>query len=447
MAVNDFLIDLKRKEIDFDKYFKVSSHYLTDGQFIKILDKIDYRTTEEGLENLKKAFRDDKAKDKISIDRMKQRFNTIDPSYLNKTAVKSGTDAKLRLNHLPEKIRKDIIAIDNYFRRKNIDVRECFKLMDKNKDGTISEQEFCKVLMKEHKISGFHRDDLIEIYKALDINKDNSVTIGEFMYFIEGAVRSKEDMARQMSDDVKEQLIGEIKNLFEEFDTQRKGYIEEADLYKILKSAGVYVDRNACSAIIREHDTNGDGRLSYREFEKVMLDKMVTDIVEDEVALKDLNAMFYQADINKDGYLSVDELDIMFKQNNANITYQELLSFMKEIDVDEDGRLDIDEFIALMTMDQSSFKDKKSSNTMLKMRKASRQPAANFARYFKIMPNHFIESFTTRLWKKKMNLPSSVFEPKINPETLLYKDLRQDMEPKDENDNPILGIYQNFYLS
>ena len=165
---------------------------------------------------------------------------------------------------------------------------------------------------------------------------------------------------------------------------------------------------------------------------------MTKELLEDEDAIHDLNAMFHQADINKDGYLSIDELDIMFKQYNTNITYEDLVRLMKEIDVDDDGRLDIDEFIALMTMDQDSFKDAKSGNTLMMMKKAKKKPAYEFVKYFKVMPNHFVESFTTRLWKKKKNLPSSVFEPKINPETLLYRDLKKHMVPPTEKDHPLL---------
>jgi len=150
--------------------------------------------------------------------------------------------------------------------------------------------------------------------------------------------------------------------------------------------------------------------------------------------------MFHQADINKDGYLTIDELDIMFKQYNTNITYDDLLGLMKEIDVDGDGRLDIDELLALMTLDHKSFKNSSSGNTLMKMKKSDKTPAYSFAKYFKILPSQFVESFTTRLWKRKQNLPSSVFDPKINPDTLLYKDLRKDMRPT-EKDYPLLGMY------
>ena len=385
------------------------------------------------------AFQDKKQKDKISIAKMKQRFNTLDPTYLNKKAVVSKNDAKQRLNNLPESIREGILRIEDYLIRKNIDVKRCFKDMDRNGDGVVSKEEFCRVLIKVYKLSNFNLESLTEIYNALDQNKDNSVTIGEFMFFIEGAKRSADERRKQMSADVKDQIIYDIGKLFDEFDPQDKGYIQDDDLFKILKASGIYIDKDQCRKIINDNDSNEDGKLSRGEFEKVMFSKMQNEILENEDAIQDLNSMFHNADINKDGYLSIDELDIMFKQNNTNISYDDIVSLMKEIDVDQDGRLDIDEFIALMTMDHESFKDPNSGNTILKMKKSKKYSAASIAKYFKIFPNSFVDSFTTRLWNKKRNLPSSTFDPKINPETLQYKDLREDIKPKGAKDDPVLG--------
>jgi Ca2+-binding EF-hand superfamily protein len=445
MVVNNLLMDLKTKEIDFDKTFNNKAGYYTDEEFIALLQRIEYHTKSvEELDLLRAAFRDDKQRSKISINKIKQRFNIIDPGYINKRAVKSSTDAKQRLALLPENMRENITRIDNFFKRKDYDIRQVFKQMDKNQDGTISVQEFTRVIMRDYRITGFDLHQLEEVYKALDVNKDNNISIGEFMFYFEGAKRSEEDRRRQMSKDVKDQMKFEISKLFEEFDTGNKGFIVEKDLYQILKASGMYIDRAACQQIIRQHDTNNDGKLSKLEFEVIMMQKMMDELIEDEDSINDLNSMFHQADINKDGYLTIDELDIMFKQYDTNITYEDLVVLMKEIDVDGDGRLDIDEFIALMSMDHSSFKDEKSGNTLMKMKRSGKKPAYDFVKYFKIMPTQFIESFTTRQWKKKKNLPSSVFEPKIDPDTLLYRDLRRDMIPDVKKEAPLLAFQLSF---
>ena len=415
IVVSDLVKDLKIKDINFDKHFGKSDP-ITDQQFIAWLKKAEFEAKSEQLELLRIAFQAEEAKDKISLKKMKLRFNTVDPSYLNKGAPSNIVDAKTRLSKLPESVRDSLIKIDDYLQRKGINSKRWFRDMDVNKDGTISKEEFQKVLIREYRIRNFTIEQLGEVYQKLDQNNSNSLTIGEFMYYIDGAHQSIEERKKQMSDDVKEQMKYEINRLWDELDEGQKSYI------------------------VMQYDPDKDGKLSKKEFEEIMLEKMMNDVIEDEDAVYDLNSMFHNADINKDGYLSIDELYIMFNQFDVNISKDEIISFMREIDVDKDGRLDIDEFIALMTMDMTSFKNSKSVNTGMKMKRANKIPVADIARYFKMMPKHFIDSFTTKLWKKGKHLPSSIFKPKINPETLLYEDLQSNIRPKNEKDYPLLGM-------
>ena len=171
------------------------------------------------------AFQDKKQKDKISIVKMKQRFNTMGSTYLNKKAVVSKNDAKQRLNNLPESIGEGILRIEDYLIRKNIDVKRCFKDMNRNGNGVGFKEEFCRIFIKVYKLSNFNLENLTDIYNALDQNRDNSITIGEFMFFIEGAKRSADERRKQISTDVKAQIIYDIEKLFDEFYPQGRGYI------------------------------------------------------------------------------------------------------------------------------------------------------------------------------------------------------------------------------
>ena len=245
IAVNDLIQDLKSKEIDFEKTFANKAGFYTDQGFIALLEKLEYRTASpDQLDMLRAAFRDDKERSKLSVNKMRQRFNIVDPSFLKKTAVKSEADAKQRLLNLPQNIKDYITRIDNYFKRKNLDVKQVFKEMDKNQDGTISEQEFTRVLMKTYKVDGFNITKFREVYMALDINKDNSISIGEFMYYFEGAKRTEEERRQMLSKDAVDQMKYDIGKMFEEFDTGNKGFLVQDDLYKILKAAGLYLDKN-----------------------------------------------------------------------------------------------------------------------------------------------------------------------------------------------------------
>jgi Ca2+-binding EF-hand superfamily protein len=82
--------------------------------------------------------------------------------------------------------------------------------------------------------------------------------------------------------------------------------------------------------------------------------------------------MFYDADINKDGVLTFDELYNLFSKINPDMTRNDLMTLMKEIDENNDGKLDIDEFIALMQMDPETMRSESSSKTMLKLKKVKK---------------------------------------------------------------------------
>jgi hypothetical protein len=49
----------------------------------------------------------------------------------------------------------------------------------------------------------------------------------------------------------------------------------------------------------------------------------------------------------------------------------------------------------------------------------------DFLKIFKNMPNNFVPSFIGERWDiKGKNLPSSVFSAKVDPKTMLWKDVR-----------------------
>lgn len=47
----------------------------------------------------------------------------------------------------------------------------------------------------------------------------------------------------------------------------------------------------------------------------------------------------------------------------------------------------------------------------------------DFIKQFKSMPSSFVPSFFGVRWGQRKNLPSSVFMPRIDPKTMLYKDI------------------------
>lgn len=120
--VSDLVKDLKLKDINFEKHFGKADP-ITEQQFVTCLNKAEFEAKSEQLELLRFAFQAEEAKDKISLKKMKQKFNTIDPSYLNKGAPSNISDAKVRLSKLPESIRDSLLKIDDYLQRKGINAK------------------------------------------------------------------------------------------------------------------------------------------------------------------------------------------------------------------------------------------------------------------------------------------------------------------------------------
>ena len=59
--------------------------------------------------------------------------------------------------------------------------------------------------------------------------------------------------------------------------------------------------------MVRMHDKDGDGRISFNEFFDIMKDKMLDELLSGDDELEDLRAKFKEADTDYSGFLSVDE--------------------------------------------------------------------------------------------------------------------------------------------
>lgn len=100
---------------------------------------------------------------------------------------------------------------------------------------------------------------------------------------------------------------------------------------------------------------------------------------------------------------------------------------MLEVDIDQNGSLDIDEFLSIFGAgNQLHFDKKGNQDTFNKIQHHRKGRPMDFLKIFKNMPNNFVPSFIGEKWDKyRRNLPSSVFSAKVDPKTMLWKDVRQ----------------------
>jgi len=129
-----------------------------------------------------------------------------------------------------------------------IQLREDFLAMDKNKHGTITLGEF-KSIIQERYAGQFSDSQVKELFDAIDTSHTEEIAYTEFL-----AAMMMNRMA--LHDDI-------LKATFRRFDTNGSGVIEPKDLEVLL---GESFEGEEVKDLIKEADTNGDGRIDYDEF-------------------------------------------------------------------------------------------------------------------------------------------------------------------------------------
>merc|ERR1712230_59806 len=137
------------------------------------------------------------------------------------------------------------------------DFRKNFNLFDKKRTGSIPLSDMGTVLR-----SLGQNPTQAELQALMEeVDKDKSGTI-EFDEFVDLMARTNKS---------KDQMEEEIKNAFLTFDADNSGYITREELVETLTTMGDPVDEETINGMIAEADLDGDGKIDYKEFTKIML--------------------------------------------------------------------------------------------------------------------------------------------------------------------------------
>merc|ERR1719473_913639 len=135
--------------------------------------------------------------------------------------------------------------------------RKNFNLFDKKRTGSMPIADMGTVLR-----SLGQTPTEAELQALMEeVDKDKSGTI-EFDEFVDLMARTNKS---------KDQMEEEIKNAFLTFDADNSGYITREELVETLTTMGDPVDEETINGMIAEADLDGDGKIDYKEFTKIML--------------------------------------------------------------------------------------------------------------------------------------------------------------------------------
>merc|ERR1719359_164811 len=136
--------------------------------------------------------------------------------------------------------------------------RKNFNLFDKKRTGYIPIADMGTVLRSlGQNPTEAELQALVE-----EVDKDKSGTI-EFDEFVDLMSRTNK---------TQEQMEEEIRNAFLTFDADGSGFIDRDELVNVLTTMGDPVDEETINGMIAEADLDGDGKINYAEFTKIMLE-------------------------------------------------------------------------------------------------------------------------------------------------------------------------------
>ncbi|KAK6081100.1 calmodulin [Seiridium cupressi] len=138
--------------------------------------------------------------------------------------------------------------------------------------------------------------------------------------------------------------IEQYKAVFDLFDKDNTGDISAAELGEVMRSLGLHPSEAELRDIIDEGDADHNGSIDFKEFLKMMSQK-----VEPSDAEKELREAFKVFDRDNSGTISAAELRRAMSVLGDDLTDEQINEMIQSADRDGNGTIDYEEFAYLMT--------------------------------------------------------------------------------------------------
>ncbi|XP_071495172.1 uncharacterized protein [Diadema antillarum] len=136
--------------------------------------------------------------------------------------------------------------------------RKAFDKADKDSSGKIDAKEFrqlVEVLGKKY------NPNLLPEFSDVDADANKKIDFEEFVVMMEKLRPAK------LSESQKQDFI----NAFKLFDKDGNGFITVAEIGEALKSVGDNASEAELKEMVKEVDKDGDGKINYEEFVRLMM--------------------------------------------------------------------------------------------------------------------------------------------------------------------------------
>ncbi|XP_033736460.1 calmodulin-like [Pecten maximus] len=153
-------------------------------------------------------------------------------------------------------VERDIM-VDRLSEEQISEYREAFGLIDKDGDGTISSKELGTVVRALGQTPT--EKELTDMIKLIDADGNGKIDFPEFLTMM---------INRNQNSSTYED---EMRQAFAVFDKDGNGFITGDELCQVMTSLGETLSDDEVNEMIGEADRNGDGKIDYKEFVKMIL--------------------------------------------------------------------------------------------------------------------------------------------------------------------------------
>ena len=115
------------------------------------------------------------------------------------------------------------------------------------------------------------------LIRKADINHDNKIDFNEFLILFANYRAGKAEKTFSDSD---------LKHLFDEFDSNKSGYLEFTELKNLFIQSGENPSNDRLNKLIKTFDSNGNGRIEFKEFLKMYNDYRTNPDIDNNSSIK-----------------------------------------------------------------------------------------------------------------------------------------------------------------
>lgn len=234
------------------------------------------------------------------------------------------------------------------------ELQNAIKKMDRNGNGMIEYDEFLAFLKRSYNSSdedSTGKTVLSDYVSTQSPNGGGQIKFDEFLSYLKRYHRNTDEdsnIPMELSDICSSQnekaLIVEARSIFHEFDKDKNGVISSQEMGTALRMLGLNPTMKEVQNMINEIDQNGDGMVDFDDF----LTFLRRSYKKPDEVKTELKKAFQVFDMNKDGFISREELHSVLTKMGEQLTEEEVDEMMEEADKNGDGKIDYEEYVETM---------------------------------------------------------------------------------------------------